>query len=169
MNFSFPPSVEEAVLGKRVKRRSRNVHWKDVQIRSYPCVVTDNPAVQNGPAIGIGWDYHEDGCFSLDTWEDRRQPHRMEGNALVLNRQQRENRLKQAGIHSKEIAAMVRSILKAKNQRKQTVTNLNVSGLEESVETAKRRLGKLIKGQIRRKDKDFDEQVIIIRDHRRPQ
>jgi hypothetical protein len=63
---------------------------------------------------------------------------------LVLCRATREKILKDAGYTQKEIADMVRTILKAKNQRKQTVNNLNAQGVEEAVESARKRVSRLL-------------------------
>jgi hypothetical protein len=52
--------------------------------------------------------------------------------------------LRDAGIPQKEIAEMVRVIIKSKNQRKQTINNLHAQGVEGAVENARKRFGRLM-------------------------
>ncbi|KAL3911429.1 MAG: hypothetical protein SGILL_007285, partial [Bacillariaceae sp.] len=116
----------------------KKVAFGNVTLRCYERILTDNPAVQSGPAIGIGWRYKRSGHFDVDEFEQGR-GHPRSSDELVLPRPVREKMLKDAGFDQKEIADMVRTILKAKNQRKQTVHNLNAQGMEEAVENARSR------------------------------
>jgi len=114
-----------------------------VQVRFYERTISDNPSVQSGVAIGIGWKYKRGNRSTVDQWELARGPIRSSAE-LVLSRHVRERMLREAGITQKEIAEMVRAGLKAKNQRKQTINNLHAQGLEETVERARRRFAKLL-------------------------
>ena len=121
----------------------RKVSWNQVEVRYYERIVTDNPAVQSGPAIGIGWRYKRGGRVDVDYWEQSRGPQRQSAE-LVVPRHIRERVLREAGVTQREIAEMVRTVLKVKNQRKQTVNNLSASGVEEAVEKARRRFTRLL-------------------------
>lgn len=122
---------------------TKKVTWNQVEVRYYERIVTDNPAVQSGPAIGIGWKYKRGGRVHVDYWEKSRGPPRLSPE-LVLPRQVRERLLREAGVPQKDIADMVRATLKVKNQRKQTVNNLPTAGIEEAVEKTRRRFTKII-------------------------
>jgi len=121
----------------------KKVAFSYVTVRFYERILSDNPSVQSGPAIGIGWRFKRGGNFEVDEFEQGRGMQR-KSDELVLPRPVREKMLKDAGYTQKEIADMVRNILKAKNQRIQTVNNLNAQGVEEAVENAKKRVGRLL-------------------------
>jgi hypothetical protein len=121
----------------------KSVAFGTVTLRYYERMLSDNPAVQSGPAIGIGWRYKRGGLFDVDEFEQGRHGARS-AEELVLPREVREKMLKDAGFSQKDIADMVRVILKSKNQRKQTVNNLNTQGVEEAVELARKRVGRLL-------------------------
>jgi hypothetical protein len=136
---------------KRVKRRNSSntlgrkklVSFDQVEVRYYERVISDNPAVQSGAAIGIGWRFERGERIDVDYWEESKGPPR-KSVELFLPRHVREHMLRDAGYTKKEIADMVRITLKTKNQRKQTVNNLQVAGVEEAVENASRTFSRLL-------------------------
>jgi hypothetical protein len=121
----------------------KSVQFSTVTLRYYERILSDNPAVQSGPAIGIGWRYKRGGMFDIATFEQGRTCNRY-GQELILTREDREKMLKDAGIPQKDIVDMVRVILKSKDQRKQTINNLHARGVEEAVEDARKRVGRLL-------------------------
>ncbi len=92
---------------------------------------------------GIGWRYKRAGRFDVDQFEQGRGLPRR-SDELVLSRAARENILSDCGYSQKDIADMVRIILKVKNQRKTTVNNLPAQGMEETVEKARKKVGRLL-------------------------
>jgi len=143
-----PPSSRVSFNTKQHSQVSREesrriVTFDQVQVRYYERIVTDNPAVQSGPALGIGWRYKRGGVVDLDYWEQGKSAPR-KSTELVIPRTVREAMLKEAGVTQKEIAEMVRATLKVKNQRKQTVTNLATAGAEEAIENARRKVTRLL-------------------------
>lgn len=125
-----------------------NVSFSTVSVRYYKRILDLNPSVTSGPAIGIGWIYR--GCkpVPVDDWEKERAAAlslRQKPADLILNRQEREMILKDLGYTQNDIAKAVRLIRKAKDARRTTVDNLNVQGLEESMEKA----SKMVKGILR--------------------
>eukprot|EP00536_Pseudo-nitzschia_multiseries_P003979 jgi/Psemu1/186900/e_gw1.63.36.1 len=140
--------------------KKRSVSFCEVQVRNYERILEVNPSVTSGPALGIGWNYYpeEDETFSLENFEGTREHarrHSMED--LALPRYERENILRSLGYSQKEIAGSVRTILRLKNQRKQTIHNLNVSYMEEFMESATRKMKRvlLFPLQNRKKVKDI--------------
>jgi hypothetical protein len=136
---------------KRVKRRSssvlrgrtRLVTFDQVEVRYYERVISDNPAVRSGVAIGIGWRFDSGGIVDVDYWEESKGPPR-KSIELFLPRHVREHMLRDAGFTQKEMADMVRIALRTKNRRKQTVNNLPAAGVEEAVENATRKVSRLL-------------------------
>jgi hypothetical protein len=133
--------------GRRLSQNSgglkRVVLFDRVEVRHYERVLTDNPSVQHGPAIGIGWRYKRGGSVNVNDWERTRGASRKACD-LVLPRNTREKIVKDAGFTPKEVADMIRTTLKVKNQRRQTVNNLSTAGAEEKVENARRRISSLL-------------------------
>ena len=115
------------------------VGFRDVEVRHYERCISDNPSVQDGPPIGIGWKVEEEHKFSVDEFEGSREFVRQPDiNCLMLPKTHRQELLLSEGFSKKEMAQSVRSVIKAKNQRRQTVNNLDKIPLEEFMENTKR-------------------------------
>lgn len=119
------------------------VSFHVVQVRYYERILDINPSVTAGPPVGIGWRFKKGGQVTVDEWELQRGETR-KSTSLVLPRHVREAMLKESGYTNKDIADVVRLVMKAKNQRRTTVSNLNASGVEEAVERAARRVKGLL-------------------------
>lgn len=128
-------------------KKNRSVRFCEVRIRNYERILEFNPSVTSGPAVGIGWRYsvEDDENIPLDIFEDTREYHRRTSTKdLTLSRMDRENLLRNLGYTQKEIALSVRTILRLKNQRKQTIQNLHASTMEEFVEKAARKMKRVL-------------------------
>ena len=126
----------ESAAGIRKKMQNRPlVRFGTVQIRSFERILGDNPSTISGAPIGIGWRFVQFRPQSVNEFEERRQPPRP-SHSLVLNRDIREDMLVSLGYSKKEIAAAIRTNLKCRNKRRQTVQNLRAEGVEEKVESA---------------------------------
>lgn len=91
----------------------------------------------------IGWCHGETKTTDVATYEVIR-PNRKHQDNLVLSREEREQMLLQWGVTLNEIIEAVRSNIKTKNQRRQTVTNLGkVEKLEEAMQSVKRKVKRL--------------------------
>jgi len=135
-------SSRDERLAKNPKKK-RSVSFSEVQIRNYERILEVHPSVTSGPAIGIGWNYSPDDVeiFSLEYYEEARQYSRCDSiEQLVLPRGKREHILRSWGYSQREIAWSVRTILRSKNQRKQTIQNLHSSSVEEFMEKATRKI-----------------------------
>ena len=123
-------------------RSKRSVSFCEVQIREYERILGFNPSVTSGPAVGIGWNYSpQSQVFTIEKFEESREFKRCHSSdEYALSRDERERLLRYWGFTKREIATSVRSILRTKNQRKQTVQNLHAANYEEFVEKAKRKV-----------------------------
>lgn len=137
---------ESALRSGTIKRESgdRAVSFNVVSCRNYERIIDDNPSVTAGPGIGIGWRFNEGECVHVDNWEEER-GERRRGTDLVLNREEREALLLEIGYTEKDLATAVRRIVKAKNQRKQTVNNLGAQSVEETLENATKKVRGFLK------------------------
>jgi hypothetical protein len=91
--------------------------------------------------ISISWDYYpEIKTLPLDDYENYR-PNRRLACEMVLSREARDEMLrKEWDISRAEIAAAIRDTIKIKNQRRQTVQNLNKDKVEEMMENASKKI-----------------------------
>jgi hypothetical protein len=143
---AFQAPEESAFRSGRTKREpgERAVTFHVVSCRNYERIIDDNPSVTAGAGIGIGWRFNEGECVDVDDWEGER-GERRRGTDLVLNREEREELLLELGYSEKDVATVVRRIVKAKNQRKQTVNNLGAQSVEETLESATKKVRGFLK------------------------
>jgi len=127
---------------KPAKKKRRSVSFCEVEIRRYERILEINPCVTSGPAVGIGWVYSPVvESFPLEIFEKTREYLRCSStDELTISRHEREDLLRSWGYTQREIACSVRTILRTKNQRKQTVQNLHASSVEEFMENATRKM-----------------------------
>jgi hypothetical protein len=127
----------------RRSRRSkpRSVSFSNVHVRQYERILDDNPACRFGISIAIGWGYNEEKVESVDEWEGSRSRRRVRSKSeLILSRTKREKIVRSLGYVDNDIAAAMREINRVKCHRRQTVNNLKLQHLEETVESAKLRI-----------------------------
>jgi hypothetical protein len=142
---------------------SNRVKFGNVEVRLYQMILSDNPAVSAAPPVGLGWKYSVMNLnVSVDEWEHERRPIRRVTHELVLPRRVRANIVFELGYTQQDIAEVNRSILRIKNQRKQTYHNLKLQGMEEFMEKMGRIVMKVltlgfIGGSHDRKYKDFQK------------
>lgn len=144
--------ASQAAEGFAGGKKRTSVSFSTIEIRSYDRVLGDNPSCSHGPAVSIGWQYEPDPItVQLDEYEYYRSEDRLDGTALVLSRSEREEILEDLGYSRSAIADAVRTNVKIKNNRRQTVHNLPVARLEEVAESAKRKLKRVV---LRKNKKD---------------
>lgn len=140
--------VGSATSWSKMQKKNRvvsyTVNFTDVQVRQYERIMCDNPASQNGPSVGIGWNYMELEAVPVDDFEHRRGRGTRKASKLLLARDKREKLIRHLGYTDKDIAANVRELNKLRSQRRQTVNNLGAQKVEEAVESAKRQVKKLL-------------------------
>ena len=132
-----------SLLCNKNNKKKRSVSFCEVQVRNYDRVLTVNPSVTSGPAVGLGWNYDEDEDqhYTIQNFEDSRElTRRCSMKELQLPRSYREELVRSLGYTQREIASSTRQIIRVKNQRKQTIQNLHASSMEEFIEKATRKV-----------------------------
>ena len=153
-----PNTVPIDDAGGENNKNSSCVTFQNVVVRYYERILTDNPAVTGGPPLGLGWRYKAaPKVYHVNEWEAMRNPYRRSSEQLVLPRDVRTSILLDLGYSQKEVADMIRQSLRVKNQRKQTVNNLDVQAMEEFVERAARKLKRLVTLSICKNEKIIAE------------
>ena len=102
---------------------TKQVKFNTVEIREYEIILSNNPACEYGPSIGIGWDYTDintaDNAIRVSQFEKERfGKRRVEKHGrqskLYLSQVRREAILKEAGYTDKEVKAAIRDKQKAR-------------------------------------------------------
>lgn len=144
---------EAETNGANAKEEKKSVKFGNVNVRTYETIIGDNPACSSGPSLGIGWRYDPNHVnLPVDTYESSHQAAVDEENnrrylrprELVIDRKERQEMLKSLGYRNPDFVKSVRSIVKAKSQRKQTVDNLKMAWAEERVEACAKMLGRMV-------------------------
>jgi hypothetical protein len=143
-----PAAAATGATNNSKGKRKHRVRFKMVGVRNYGSILTINPAVTTGPAVGLGWDFdpEQDEQFSVDDFERskvRSGPRRFSVN-LLLGCEARVSFLLSLGYSEKEIAETVRQTIRIKNKRKQTVQNHYMFPLEEILEKATRKVKRVL-------------------------
>jgi hypothetical protein len=144
----------EATMRDAQTPRKSKVSFSTVEVRHYERILGDNPGVSSGPPLSIGWNYYDDRTIRLpvDEYEYYHSPCQDESD-MLLSRYERESILEALGYSEKDIARVIRQNYKLKRNRRQTVNNLPVMGIEEVMETAKKSLSKILPGKKYRSSK----------------
>ncbi len=112
-------SVDSADPVVPIKRegKSPSVRFSTVEIRSYEQVLSDNPSVTSGPALGIGWEYDpsETQVIPVARYEKYSVAPYKNNEEMYLKRSERERLLRLRGYSQAEIAA---SVVEIKRLRK---------------------------------------------------
>lgn len=92
----------------------------------------------------IGWSHLDSRVVHLSSYEMSR-PYRKGQLEMVLTREEREALLAEWGVSSSEMILSTRALNKAKNQRRQTVRNLDkAQRVEEGIESATRKIKRML-------------------------
>jgi hypothetical protein len=156
-------SIDDTLrLYEESKERSR-VSFQSVTVRYYNRILSDNPAVSKGPSVGIGWNYGNEKTMSVDEWEEQANRRNLSHapsssnssnnnnhmpkrpKKLRMSSSKRKALLMRAGYTDMEIQAMIRLIDVTKQQRQQTVENLDsAQPLSQVLETSRRTLKRML-------------------------
>jgi len=113
----------------------RNVSFDKVQVREFQQILGDNPCKDNGPSLGLGWDFHQKKDTDLEKFESKRnwnggstvnrmlgQQPRRSRDCLTMSPKAREERLRKLGYSQEEIETNRAWILKINKQRQKSAT-----------------------------------------------
>lgn len=130
------------------------VRFGNLHIREYERALGDTPC-SAGPPISIGWrcrvfdenrgcpDVTTEVIVPIEKYEQLRGP-RAPVRDLILSRFTREALLIEHGVPRVDLVEAVRQNIKVKNQRRQTITNLPLAPIEETIERWSRQWKKLM-------------------------
>lgn len=125
-------------------KMKRNVSFSSLEVREYSITLGDNPSVSRGAPISLSWNYNEGKSIDLEEFETIRGPRRTRGQ-MVMGSNYRNHLLKEAaGFSRQEIKEAAEKVNKIKKNRNKSISRLHVSRLEEALESAMRKVKRII-------------------------
>ncbi|CAJ1930915.1 unnamed protein product [Cylindrotheca closterium] len=136
------------------------VSFSNIQIREYPIIVGDNPAIMTGTPITIDWEHVEEFDCSIDDYEQAKpKPRNM--LELRLPARNRDEILKSQGFSLKDRQVGKKAANTTRRQRRRTSETMNLSIVQESIEKAKRAaLNATIYRSRKQKEREFLKEFI---------
>lgn len=137
----------QSILIPKYYRRSPSVSFSTIEIRHYDRILGDNPSCSCGPPLSIGWDHDESSTIvdTVDDYEYSRTTRRRGHKELTIPRSERQKLLLKLGYSRKEITQTVRTIVKLKKKRRQTVNNLAYLQVEDFFEGASKQISRIMR------------------------
>jgi hypothetical protein len=113
---------------------SPSVRFSNVEIRSYPMVLGDNPSVTSGVPITIDWEYEDQVVCDVAEYEKSR-PARRVRTELLMPSSIRARLAIDAGSSRKELQQQQRRVNIQRSQRRRTLQREQLEKIEEALET----------------------------------
>eukprot|EP00804_Cyclotella_cryptica_P014464 CCRYP_004798-RA/>CCRYP_004798-RA protein AED:0.12 eAED:0.12 QI:0/-1/0/1/-1/1/1/0/389 len=139
------PTSLKTFHGKDISRL-RNVSFSSLEIRSYNVTLGDAPT-SNGPAISLDWEYDpQSTVIQIDDYENERISTRRSKHEMLMPPSYRQYLLmREAGFSRGEIQRAVDQARRIAKERDRTRRNLALQPVEEALETARKKFGRLVK------------------------
>ena len=120
LNDSF--TVDSDALGVNEifnsNQRRRSIQFGQVLIRTHGQALGDNPSCSRGPALTLDWPYNEDDPISIDDYEEWAKDNRRSKTEILVPYTARREILFTYGYSPSDINAGIKSVNKAKKQRR---------------------------------------------------
>lgn len=113
------------------------VRFSMIEIREYPIVVGDNPAIMTGTPITIDWEHVDEIDCTVDDFEASKPPPRTMLE-IRLPAKNRDDILKAQGFSLKERQIGMKVANTTRGQRRRTLELMKLSRAQEAIERAKR-------------------------------
>lgn len=131
--------TEDAETGKlaEASEERQRIKFSTLQIRHFPIICGDNPAVTFGCPLTIDWQYDDEVTLSIDEYEEGRSAPRSMIE-LRMPSALRERMLRELGFSRMEIQQSTKAATIARNRRKRTEETMKLAPIQEAIERAKR-------------------------------
>ena len=110
-------SIKSARSIASTSSNASSVHFGTIGVREYERSIADNPAVSEGPPIGLGWDYEEEKVFPLDAYEKAKPTPRIKEEFLMPARVREEILLHEWGHTLRDIRDASREAMEIRKRR----------------------------------------------------
>jgi len=149
----------ESLSTDRLERSTRkaakvklSVQFGDIEVRSYPIILGDNPSVSGGPPLTIDWDPFDSVAWSLDDYQEERGDFRAYSE-MKMPKASRFELL--ARTHSaREIVERTREVAQVRKDRYITTTQLYKAKNDEKMEKFVRGFMNLVTNK-KKKEREF--------------
>jgi hypothetical protein len=122
----------------------KSVSFASIFIREHCRDICLNPSVSSGPAVGLGWDFHDHPTgYDVSLFEETRPPRRTRAE-FQLPRPVRERLLQETGVSRQELVAAVRAINVAKRQRQHSIATQETEGAALAIEWMSGKVKKIV-------------------------
>uniref|UniRef100_A0A7S1ZFB8 Uncharacterized protein n=1 Tax=Ditylum brightwellii TaxID=49249 RepID=A0A7S1ZFB8_9STRA len=140
-------SADSMLEENETNAMKRNISFSKLEIREYAITLGDNPCVRRGPPVSLDWKYNDRGSMCLEEYESARVPRRSR-NKLVLSYGARRLRLiLEAGFTMNDLKEATKDVQQMQRRRRTTYARLPIAKVEEAVESAGRKMKRLIKSK----------------------
>lgn len=140
--------------------RNLSVSFADVEVRSYPIILGDNPAVSAGPPLTIDWDPSDLVACSVDEYEKDREGIIRGIIELKIPSDIRFQMLTKT-VKTAEIAKRTKEMTDLKRQRLETTSMLYRASKEEKVEKFVRGFRNLVTNK-KKKEKQYMQEAMPV-------
>lgn len=127
--------------------------FSTLEIREYDTQLDTNPGVSCGPAIALSWSYTVSARVTVEKYEELRPPRRRM-KEMRVPASEREFRLRMSGVSRREIEESIKSIEKARKERRKAIQHMKNDTMHEKLEGARRKLLKLLGRKKSQKQKE---------------
>jgi hypothetical protein len=135
---------------------SRTVSFGQIHMREYNRAVVDNPAVSEGPPIGLSWEFNpQEIQMKVDEYENARPPRRVKDEMIMPSHVRQEMLINEWGHTMREIRqASVESRQMRQLREKALHTNKVSEKLTEALESSKRKFYRLKTGMTKEMERE---------------
>jgi hypothetical protein len=147
---SVKPETTAKIVPKKVSK-GKKVGFSVLQMREYPILIGDNPAVSRGVPLTIDWAHDGEVTASIDEYEySRGTPRSM--LELRLPPSMRTEMMKRLGFSAKELMVGTKAANIVRFQRRRTIETLQTAAMEEFLEKSRRAIlnATIMRGRKRR-------------------
>ena len=138
-NISLPG---KRYLSNRI-RNKRRVHFSNVEVREYPMILGDNPAVSSGPPITIDWEYSVRYQQDMDEHIKMTPLPRRSEKQMVMPSFYRKNLLREGGYSDNDIQWASMEADFVTSQRIATIKSLRLTAFQLVKNRIKKRMKKI--------------------------
>ena len=128
----------ELLREQKSRSKGKRVRFSTVEVREYPMILGDNPAVRCGPSITIDWRPFSRNFFHVETHVRMTPYPRRKPTEMAMPFFHREFLMKASGYTHKEILECTKQANIIKTQRAKTLRKLQMAQVEEMGESVKK-------------------------------
>ncbi|KAL7460721.1 hypothetical protein ACHAXS_001167 [Conticribra weissflogii] len=142
-SIAVDKNINDAEHNNSKKSMNRNVSFSSLEIRSYSVTLGDQPSI-SGPPISLDWEYDpaSTAVYDVDAYESHKHPPRSK-QEMLMSASHKYFLMRDMGFTRGEIKAAVEEAKRVQSRRKKTIKRAYLMPVEEALEGAKRKIGKL--------------------------